>query len=114
MKIVWVAQPKTLPERHRRALGGSPETQGLRSKELPIRLKEPLRISTGRRVKVRPQVASETAAAARQTASSFESSVREVIETRPYTAVLIALGIGWLLGRDAPSSLSPAGDFHPR
>ena len=45
------------------------------------------------------QVASETAAAARQTASSFESSVREVIETRPYTAVLIALGIGRLLGR---------------
>jgi uncharacterized protein YjbJ (UPF0337 family) len=41
------------------------------------------------------QVACETAAAARQTASSFESSVREVIETRPYTAVLI----GWLLGR---------------
>ena len=45
------------------------------------------------------QVASETAAAARQTASSFESSVREMIETQPYTAVLIALGIGWLLGR---------------
>jgi uncharacterized protein YjbJ (UPF0337 family) len=45
------------------------------------------------------QVAGKTAAAARQTASSFESSLRELIETQPYTAVLIALGIGWLLGR---------------
>ena len=45
------------------------------------------------------QVASETAAATRQTASSFESSLRELIETQPYTAVLLALGIGWLLGR---------------
>ena len=45
------------------------------------------------------QIAGETAAAARQTASSFESSVRDLIETQPYTAVLIALGIGWLLGR---------------
>jgi uncharacterized protein YjbJ (UPF0337 family) len=45
------------------------------------------------------QVASETAATARQTASSFESSVRDLIETQPYAAVLVALGIGWLLGR---------------
>ena len=56
------------------------------------------------------QVACETAAAARQTASSFESSVREVIETRPYTAVLIALGIGWLLGGRTVLFKS-AGDF---
>ena len=45
------------------------------------------------------RVASETAEAARQTASSFESSVRDLIETQPYAAVLVALGIGWLLGR---------------
>jgi uncharacterized protein YjbJ (UPF0337 family) len=45
------------------------------------------------------QVASGTAAAARETASSFESAARELIETQPYTAVLIAFGIGWLLGR---------------
>jgi uncharacterized protein YjbJ (UPF0337 family) len=45
------------------------------------------------------QVASDTAAAARQTASSFERSVRDLIETQPYTAMLIAVGIGWLLGR---------------
>src|SRR5215467_1565791 len=45
------------------------------------------------------QLAGDTVTAARQTASSFESSVRELIETQPYTAVVVALGIGWLLGR---------------
>jgi len=41
-------------------------------------------------------------AAARATqdgASSFEQAVRDTIETQPYRAVAIALGIGWLLGR---------------
>jgi ElaB/YqjD/DUF883 family membrane-anchored ribosome-binding protein len=37
--------------------------------------------------------------AARKTASSFETAVREIIENRPYTAVAIGVGIGWLLGR---------------
>src|SRR5580700_10986171 len=37
--------------------------------------------------------------AARDTASSFEQSLRNLIETQPYTATMIALGIGWLLGR---------------
>jgi ElaB/YqjD/DUF883 family membrane-anchored ribosome-binding protein len=32
-------------------------------------------------------------------ASSFEQAVRNTIETQPYRAVAIALGIGWLLGR---------------
>jgi uncharacterized protein YjbJ (UPF0337 family) len=45
------------------------------------------------------QVADETAARARRTASSFENALRNTIETQPYTAVFIALGIGWLLGR---------------
>jgi hypothetical protein len=35
----------------------------------------------------------------RETASSFEKALRHTIETRPYTSVLVALGIGWLLGR---------------
>jgi uncharacterized protein YjbJ (UPF0337 family) len=43
--------------------------------------------------------AKETTAAAQQTASSFESSLRSTIETQPYTAVFLALGLGWLLGR---------------
>jgi uncharacterized protein YjbJ (UPF0337 family) len=45
------------------------------------------------------QIANETAAAASRTASSFESSLRNTIEEQPYTAVFVALGIGWLLGR---------------
>jgi ElaB/YqjD/DUF883 family membrane-anchored ribosome-binding protein len=38
-------------------------------------------------------------AAARRTANSFERAIRHTIETQPYTAAAIALGIGWLLGR---------------
>lgn len=45
------------------------------------------------------QIVDETTSVARQTASSFESSLRNTIETQPYTAVFVALGIGWLLGR---------------
>jgi ElaB/YqjD/DUF883 family membrane-anchored ribosome-binding protein len=37
--------------------------------------------------------------AARKTAGSFERALKNTIETQPYTAVAIALGIGWLLGR---------------
>jgi uncharacterized protein YjbJ (UPF0337 family) len=37
--------------------------------------------------------------AARKTAGSFEKALRHTIETQPYTAVVIALGLGWLCGR---------------
>jgi ElaB/YqjD/DUF883 family membrane-anchored ribosome-binding protein len=37
--------------------------------------------------------------AARQTGGSLERALRNTIETQPYTAVAIALGLGWLLGR---------------
>lgn len=37
--------------------------------------------------------------AARKTAGSLEKAVRHTIETQPYMAAAIALGIGWLLGR---------------
>jgi ElaB/YqjD/DUF883 family membrane-anchored ribosome-binding protein len=37
--------------------------------------------------------------AARKTATSFETALRKTIEQQPYTAVMIALGVGWLLGR---------------
>jgi uncharacterized protein YjbJ (UPF0337 family) len=45
------------------------------------------------------QVAGETAATARQTATTFETALRNTIETQPYTAVMVALGLGWLFGR---------------
>jgi ElaB/YqjD/DUF883 family membrane-anchored ribosome-binding protein len=44
-------------------------------------------------------VADAAQTAARKTASSFERAIRNTIETQPYTAAAIALGIGWLLGR---------------
>ena len=43
--------------------------------------------------------ASDVADGVRKTASSFEDMVRHTIENKPYTAVAIALGIGWLFGR---------------
>jgi uncharacterized protein YjbJ (UPF0337 family) len=45
------------------------------------------------------QVADATSTAARKTAGSFERALRNTIETQPYTAAVIALGIGWLFGR---------------
>jgi ElaB/YqjD/DUF883 family membrane-anchored ribosome-binding protein len=44
-------------------------------------------------------VADVAGTAARRTADSFETALRNVIETQPYTAVGVALAIGWLLGR---------------
>jgi len=41
----------------------------------------------------------EGAAGIGQTASSFERTLRKTIETQPYTAAIVALGLGWLLGR---------------
>jgi ElaB/YqjD/DUF883 family membrane-anchored ribosome-binding protein len=45
------------------------------------------------------QVADSASNAARKTASSFERALRDTIENQPYTAVAIALGLGWLFGR---------------
>jgi ElaB/YqjD/DUF883 family membrane-anchored ribosome-binding protein len=36
---------------------------------------------------------------ASQPAGSFEKALRHSIENQPYTAVAIALGVGWLFGR---------------
>jgi hypothetical protein len=44
-------------------------------------------------------LAGSTGKAARKTAGSFERALRTTIETQPYTAVVIALGLGWLFGR---------------
>ena len=41
----------------------------------------------------------QAADTARETASSFEKALRHTIETQPYISALVALGIGWLLGR---------------
>jgi uncharacterized protein YjbJ (UPF0337 family) len=41
----------------------------------------------------------QTAEVARDTAVTFEKGLRQTIETKPYAAVVVALGIGWLIGR---------------
>jgi uncharacterized protein YjbJ (UPF0337 family) len=41
----------------------------------------------------------QTADAARQTATTLDAWMRNSIETQPYTTAVVALGIGWLLGR---------------
>jgi ElaB/YqjD/DUF883 family membrane-anchored ribosome-binding protein len=45
------------------------------------------------------RVADATSQAARKTAGSFEKALRNTIDNQPYTAVAIALGLGWLFGR---------------
>jgi hypothetical protein len=41
----------------------------------------------------------QAADTARETASGFEKALRHTIETQPFTSALVALGIGWFLGR---------------
>jgi uncharacterized protein YjbJ (UPF0337 family) len=41
----------------------------------------------------------QVADAGRDTAVSFDKWLRTTIETQPYTTAIVALGIGWLLGR---------------
>jgi len=41
----------------------------------------------------------QTTEAARDTASSLDDWFRNTIEKQPYTIALIALGVGWVLGR---------------
>jgi ElaB/YqjD/DUF883 family membrane-anchored ribosome-binding protein len=53
----------------------------------------------GQAVDSASQVADATTRAARKTAGSFEKALRNTVETQPYTAVVIALGLGWLFGR---------------
>ena len=43
--------------------------------------------------------AADAADAARDSAASLEKWLRHTIETQPYTAVMVAIGVGWLLGR---------------
>src|SRR6478672_11583067 len=43
--------------------------------------------------------AADAAVAARGSAASLEKWLRRTIETQPYTAAIVAMGLGWLLGR---------------
>jgi uncharacterized protein YjbJ (UPF0337 family) len=41
----------------------------------------------------------QTTDAARDTAANLDKWLRTTIETQPYTTAIVALGIGWVLGR---------------
>ena len=41
----------------------------------------------------------QAADAARDTATTLDKWLRNTIETQPYATAIVALGIGWLLGR---------------
>jgi uncharacterized protein YjbJ (UPF0337 family) len=43
--------------------------------------------------------AADAAGAARNSAASLEKWLRHTIETQPYTTALVAVSLGWLLGR---------------
>jgi uncharacterized protein YjbJ (UPF0337 family) len=43
--------------------------------------------------------ASDAAGTARDTAATFEKWLRRTIETQPYTTAIVAVAMGWLLGR---------------
>jgi len=45
------------------------------------------------------ETAGDAAAMVKRRAGSFEEMIRENVETRPYTAVAIALALGWCVGR---------------
>ncbi len=45
------------------------------------------------------QAYGQAADMARDSAASLDSWLRNTIETQPYTSAMVALGIGWLLGR---------------
>jgi uncharacterized protein YjbJ (UPF0337 family) len=43
--------------------------------------------------------AADAAGAVRDSAASLEKWLHHTIETQPYTTALVAVGLGWLLGR---------------
>jgi uncharacterized protein YjbJ (UPF0337 family) len=43
--------------------------------------------------------AADAVGAAKDSAATLEQWFRKTIETQPYTSALIAVGLGWLLGR---------------
>ena len=45
------------------------------------------------------ETAGDAAAMVKRQAGSFEETIRENVENRPYTAVAIALALGWCVGR---------------
>ena len=88
MKTGYPAQPETSAARSKKAsesLAGDAKTQ----------IQGKLDQATGAVQDLYGQIAD----AAPEAAAGFEKWLRTTIETQPYTATMVALGIGWLLGR---------------
>lgn len=45
------------------------------------------------------EAAGEATTTVQRQARSLEGTIRENVETRPYTAVAVALALGWVIGR---------------
>jgi ElaB/YqjD/DUF883 family membrane-anchored ribosome-binding protein len=66
---------------------------------MPTQPKEGFERAVGEARKQASHVADAAGTAARKTANSFETAARDLIENQPYTAIGIALAVGWLMGR---------------
>jgi hypothetical protein len=62
------------------------------------RLEDAARIAGGME-EMESATTGQTVDVARRTATNFEQWLRHSIETQPYTSVLVAVGLGWVLGR---------------
>ena len=88
-------QSRTAPSDFTRAFGDAKKQAGGVADEVTDAAQE----LYGRARDSAADIAGSANRAARKTAGSFEQALRTTIETQPYTAVVIALGLGWLFGR---------------
>jgi hypothetical protein len=64
------------------------------------RLEDAARIAGGmEEMEMESAVTGQTVDEVRRTAMTFERWLRRTIETKPYTSVVVAVGLGWALGR---------------
>ena len=90
-----MAQTSTKPTDFNRALGDAKKQAG----DVADAVTDAAQDVYGQARESVAEVAGAANTAARKTVGSIEKAIRNTIETQPYTAAAIALGIGWLLGR---------------
>ena len=79
----------------RNARGKAEEAVGRVTEDLKRQVQGKLDQATG----AAQEFYGQTADTARDTAVTLDKWLRSTIETQPYTAVLVAFGVGWLIGR---------------
>ena len=90
-----MAQTSTKPADFNRALGDAKKQAG----DVADAVTDAAQDVYGQARESAADVVGAANTAARKTVGSVEKAIRNTIETQPYTAAAIALGIGWLLGR---------------